>query len=418
MTDSDTHSKVVQYLLSFLLYGNAEAARQIGYTRSEEEAKKYKINILPSLLSPLWDKSKTWSDFYPEAERLITCKHLPADADLLSLVCFFVSNAEETVVKSRDNHGRLSGKDSLIGKHGLNMIPLVDEIARSLMKRLDLPAPEQTLTAVNLTHDVDTIAHFRHLRGAIGGVYRHQTAQVVKSIKSIHNDPAYTFPLINSLDSRLHDCGNVNQLYFIKAADGKGYDYPQYSLNGSDFRAFLYSEISGSPFFRSGANIGLHTAYNDRDMRRQKLTLENAVRSALSSPVTITANRFHYLRISNARLQQLADSGIKDDYSLAFADLAGFRLQTSRPVRWINPETLQLTSLTLHPLTVMDCTLSNDNYMNLSEEEAYYTTAQLIDKTRQNAGELTLLWHNTSFEQGQYHRSLYPAVLQYIEQVQ
>ena len=113
-------------------------------------------------------------------------------------------------------------------------------------------------------------------------------------------------------------------------------------------------------------------------------------------------------------MQKLADAGITDDYSIGFADYAGFRLLTSRPVRWINPKSLQLTTLTLHPLTIMDCTLSNDNYMNLSEDEAYYACQQIIDKTYQNSGELTILWHNSIFAQKGYHKSLYPAVVRLI----
>ncbi|MGN0209374.1 MAG: hypothetical protein ACI397_07975, partial [Paludibacteraceae bacterium] len=98
-----------------------------------------------------------------------------------------------------------------------------------------------------------------------------------------------------------------------------------------------------------------------------------------------------------------------------------FRLQTSRPVRWINPKTYTLTPLTLHPLTVMDCTLSNANYMNLqTEDEAYFFCEQLFDKVRQYAGDITLLWHNSIFKSNttnnnnesiNYHTTLYPKLL-------
>jgi hypothetical protein len=94
-----------------------------------------------------------------------------------------------------------------------------------------------------------------------------------------------------------------------------------------------------------------------------------------------------------------------------FPDCIGFRLQTTRPVRWINPKTMQLTELTLHPLTVMDCTLSNNNYMNLNEDEAYFECQRLFEKVYQNAGEITLLWHNTIINPSTYHKSLYPKLL-------
>jgi hypothetical protein len=72
---------------------------------------------------------------------------------------------------------------------------------------------------------------------------------------------------------------------------------------------------------------------------------------------------------------------------------------------------MQLTHLVLHPMAVMDCTLSNVNYMNLSEDEAYFECQRLFEKIYQNAGEVVLLWHNTSVTQEGYHRSLYPKLL-------
>ena len=97
---------------------------------------------------------------------------------------------------------------------------------------------------------------------------------------------------------------------------------------------------------------------------------------------------------------------------MMFPDQVGFRLQTTRAVRWINPKTMTLTPLVLHPLTVMDCTLSNTNYMNLSEDEAYFECQRLFEKVHQNRGEIVLLWHNTNITGNTYHRSLYPKLLE------
>ena len=115
-------------------------------------------------------------------------------------------------------------------------------------------------------------------------------------------------------------------------------------------------------------------------------------------------------------MQRLADAGITDDFTMGFADEAGFRLQTTRAVRWINPQTMRLTSLTLHPLTVMDGTLSNADYMNLNEDEAYFLCERLFSKVQMHHGDLCLLWHNSIFAETPYHRSLYPKLLQLIHE--
>ena len=121
--------------------------------------------------------------------------------------------------------------------------------------------------------------------------------------------------------------------------------------------------------------------------------------------------RAHYLRSDIDHMQRLADAGYTDDFTMGFADQAGFRLQTCRAVRWINPKTMQLTPLTLHPLIVMDNTLSQANYMNLTEDEAYFLCERLIDKVRLHHGDLCLLWHNSNLTPDTYHRALYEKVI-------
>ena len=145
----------------------------------------------------------------------------------------------------------------------------------------------------------------------------------------------------------------------------------------------------------SGARIGLHSSYYGDP-------IEN---------MPYTWHRSHYLRCSINQMQRLSKTGITDDFTMGFADAIGFRLQTTRPVRWINPSSLTVTTLTLHPLMIMDNTLSNDNYMNLGEDEAYFLCERLIDKVRMHHGDLCLLWHNSSFTPDTYHKSLYEKII-------
>ena len=62
----------------------------------------------------------------------------------------------------------------------------------------------------------------------------------------------------------------------------------------------------------------------------------------------------------------------------------------------------------------MDNTLSQANYMNLTEDEAYFLCERLIDKVRMHHGDLCLLWHNNSINEMSYHKSLYEKLLGYL----
>jgi hypothetical protein len=164
--------------------------------------------------------------------------------------------------------------------------------------------------------------------------------------------------------------------------------------------------------YKSGAEIGLHTSYeagmNPELIAEEKVTLEEVC------GFTVHCNRNHYLmwrEIGNG--WALAKAGINRDSSLGYADVAGFRLGVCRPIPLFDPIKIQSFGIEEHPLVVMDCTLSNTNYMNLNEEDAFSYCKKLIDQTRKHQGEFVMLWHNTMFvpEQNNYHPKLYQKLL-------
>jgi hypothetical protein len=224
---------------------------------------------------------------------------------------------------------------------------------------------------------------------------RGQMKQVLAARRDIHNDPAYTFSWLIAQDKKVE---GAEVVYFVKDTPGKGKDYPQYDLQSADFTG-LKRQLEDS-----GAQLGWHSSCYDLASSPHRLI-------ALS-PNSLQLHRSHYLSCSIEKMQQLVEMGVKDDFTMMFADQAGFRLQTTRAVRWINPMTWQLTELTLHPMTVMDCTLSHEHYMGLSEDEAYFECQRLFEKVHQNAGEVVLLWHNTIINNETYHKTLYPKVLE------
>ena len=387
--------EIVDYIIQFLLYGNEEAAKQVGYTINEAEWQNYRVVIVPN---GQLGKEIVMPDFSEAKGERLEAKGTEQPTwiirtDIVYNTFFFISRAEEVINKQRDEHGRFLAKYSILGQNNRLMIPMVDEYARMLMKLLDLPLPTPSFSQIYLTHDVDTIAHYRHLRGAIGGIVRGEWRKVMASLRDIHNDPAFTFSWLIAQDKKVE---GAERIYFVKDTMGKGYDYPQYKLDGKDF------ETAEQLIKNSGAKIGWHGSYYGGDKTNRLLGDKAGL------------HRSHYLRCSIDQMQRLAEVGVTDDFTMMFPDQVGFRLQTTRPVRWINPKTMQLTDLVLHPLTVMDCTLSNSNYMNLNEDEAYFECQRLFEKVHQNAGEVVLLWHNTTPAGNMYHRSLYPKLLEII----
>ena len=400
--------EIVEYIISFLLYGNEDAAKQVGYTADEAEWRYYRVVIVPNgqlgkeIVLPDLSEAKGERLEAKGAEHPTWIIH----TDIVYNTFFFISRAEELINMQRDEHGRFLAKYSILGQNNRLMIPTVDEYARMLMKLLDLPLPTPSFSKIYLTHDIDTVAHYRHWRGAIGGIMRGQWRKVMASLKNLHNDPAFTFSWLIAQDKKVE---GAKCIYFIKDTEGKGYDYPQYKLDGKDF------ETAEQLIVNSGAKIGLHSSYYGGKMTNvvvfTHMVNKESVREGDIIKIKDLYHRSHYLRCSIDDMQMLVNMGITDDFTMMFPDQVGFRLQTTRPVRWINPKTMKLTDLILHPLTVMDCTLSNSNYMNLNEDEAYFECQRLFEKIHQNAGEIVLLWHNTTPTGNTYHHSLYPKLL-------
>ncbi len=395
--------EIVEYIITFLLYGNHEAIKQVGYTADESQWDKYRVVIVPNghlgkeIVMPDFKEAKGERR---EAESEENRRWI-IRTDIIYNTFFFISRAEELINPQRDEHGRFLAKHSILGQNNRLMIPTVDEYSRLLMKLMGLPLPTPSFSKIYLTHDVDSIDQYRHWRGALGGILRGKAREVIAALKDIHNDPAFTFSWLISQDKQVE---NAEVVYFIKDTYGKGYDYPQYDLHGKDF------EIVEQLIKTNGAKLGIHSSYYGSISTTAEL-YGHIVNQPTFLPQKQIYHRSHYLNCSIDQMQRYANLLISDDFTMMFPDQVGFRLQTTRAVRWINPKTMQLTNLVLHPLTVMDCTLSNPQYMNLSEDEAYFECQRLFEKIHQNAGEVVLLWHNTIITDDGYHRSLYPKLL-------
>ena len=382
----------IDYILTWLCYGDEALAKRVAYTADEKELENYDVIIVPN---GHFGQTVVLPDLKPVVVEQPAKNKAIIRTDIVYNTFFFTSRAEEIFNTERDPHGRFVAVHSLLGYNNRMLIPSLDENARLLLKLLNAPLPTPGFNRIYLTHDIDAIARYRNLKGAIGGLKKGQKEAVLASIRDIHNDPYYTFPWLIEQDARVPD---AQALYFIKYTQGKGFDYPQYNLHGRDFKQ-LKKQLA-----ESGAQFGTHSSYYEEWVDELGKTPKAAY----------PLHRTHYLRLGIRQMQRLTNAGITDDFTMGFADQVGFRLQTTRAVRWINPFNFKLTPLILHPLIIMDTTLSNPNYMNLTEDEAYFVCEQLINKVRMHHGDLCILWHNSNLTSDTYHRSLYPKILQLI----
>lgn len=416
----------IQYILNFL-----RCTPDIHYLRFEEITDQHRIVIIQS---DFWDKRKYLTPDsmpqlpLPQLEGMPIlygkgkCHYLKhqiiIEADFIASTFFLLSRYEELFAhpNQKDSYGRMIGKESLLYQAQALQMPLIDRYAffiQECLKKLGLEVPNyQPTSSIHLTHDVDTLAFYRSFRGSIGGIMRalvypnHQLKYVLKSWFNSTKDTGFQFPWMIQQDSLL---SKATVYYFLKGVkQAKGLDYPKYS------KRLLKKFLKLLP---ETTQFGLHTS-TQADKNNQLIAKEKQqVEEWLEKP--ITNNRWHFLHTTQLNsFSTLEKVGITDDFSMAYPDMPGFRMGTSRPFYWINPYTKQVTQLKIHPLLIMDVSLSNPEYLHLNESEAYQVCLQLIHEVEKYGGEINLLWHNNAFTPIQTasfnHKALYEQLLSYL----
>ncbi len=430
--------ETLEYILNFLA-GFELPQGTIGYTANRDEFGQYKLVIVPcgffdkkkygrygSLPSLPLEQVGGTPLLYGKPHALRTEETCVVYADIVASTYFLISRYEETVCTVRDQEGRMPTSASTL--HQIDCIhrPLVDEygeLLRQWLKELGVDVPERSegFAKVHLTHDVDKITQYRNLRGFAGGMLRGLRKKSSEHMKSVlkaafcgaEYDPLYTFDWLFEQNKRVKDAETV--VFFKAGRSWIRQDQPCYRLRSREVQGVF------DLCRKHRASMGLHASYKSgkkpQIIASEKRRLERAMRQE------VTYNRHHYLRSCEAQdMQALVDAGITDDFTMGFADWAGFRLGTCRAVRWINPTNGELTKLTLHPLTIMECTLSGAKYMNLPYEKALKHCKQLIEQVYKHGGEVNLLWHNTSVsrlpEYANYEAKLYEEVVGMIQEKQ
>lgn len=135
--------------------------------------------------------------------------------------------------------------------------------------------------------------------------------------------------------------------------------------------------------------IGLHPSYYQMD----KEELMRVGKANLNTfGVKIKSNRFHFLRFAIPEsYQKLLDQGIYNDYSMGYADMVGFRAQTSRSFLFYDLKSEKVTDLRLHPFVCMDAVLCN--YATLTKVEVVQIIGRIINEIKLLGGTVCLLWH-------------------------
>ena len=447
--------KIRQYLIDFLVgslwvqsEGDDRFQRRfeaIGYTDDPEQMKLYPIVIIPSGFFRMdvygTEESmptlplKTWRGIpllFGESREEWSAdgSQLIIHADLLASTYFLISRYEEMYRRSeRDSYGRFPGKSSLPYRAGFLHRPIIDEYGEALRQilletgiaerhNLRLEERPQTFSRVNLTHDLSRPYNYRGWRSFLRAWLKQKKSPLEAARLSFSadiEDDYFTFPKFlkwdrNTCDSLGRDRSDI--FLFIRMPSRHPLDKPYYSLHSLYLRRIL--SIAAKHKVLLALQCSYASGHQSELISKERHQFEKAFRQR---PRGLRHNKLTSCEPED--LLQAYVSGFRNDYSMGYADVVGFRLGTCRPVKFINPNTRLLTELILHPLVLRDLTLSDQRYMALEQDEAERIAHDLIRTTARYNGELTLLWHNDLLSQKTHpwHSVLYRSMLRLIEEL-
>ncbi len=315
--------------------------------------------------------------------------------DLMAMCFYLVSRYEEYLPFKADTHKRFSADQSVAARVGFLQIPLIDLWVAKLGEILKAKFPGLHLKQKKYRfcpgYDIDYAWAFLH-RGGIrkwgsrlkkiikGQMAALRQEQAVLSGKL--SDPYDNFSYMDEV----HQKFGLNPRYFFLVAD-----YGKFDQNHA------YSNIYFQKLIKNIAKkypIGIHPSYFTTESP-QKLVVEKKRLETIVED-EVYHSRQHFLRISFPQTyEQLIKAGIKEDFSLGYADAIGFRASIAQPFFWYNLRTEEQTNLLLHPIQVMDVTLNK--YLQLDPQEAVQQTRFIIEQCKIVGGQFQCLWHNSSF---------------------
>jgi peptidoglycan/xylan/chitin deacetylase (PgdA/CDA1 family) len=331
--------------------------------------------------------------YRPEAWEAVERGELPEN-DLLAAGFFHLARVEERGAEV-DRHGRFLAASSCLDP----LDPPLERLRREL--GAEPPLYRGARFAVALTHDVDVPWRWTPIgvRGAAARLKSHALAGRVGPAahearglarvplhKVRGTDPNWRFAETAAAEREL----GARSTFFLIAGHG-------HRADGAAPEAYdrLRPRLVET-LLESGAEVGLHGSYlAAEDIGR--LARERAVLAQLDGP--LIGQRYHYLRVDPHRnLAPLSGIGFRYDTSLGFPDALGFRAGIAHPFRPWNFARDRPADLVEVPLAVMDATLAEERYANLSAADAKPQVLELLDRAAEHGGAFSILWHPERFD--------------------
>ncbi len=311
--------------------------------------------------------------------------------DLFAMVFYLLARVEEYNPLDLDNHKRYKSSNSCLAKKDLLHIPIIDLAIIKLKEHIEsfysLEIKQFKQYQFKSTIDIDHIFAYKAKRWITkaGSLFKDVAKLNVQRIKDRFKkkDP---YDRLEDI-VQWHNDLKVDPCFFVLTTLKNGQYDRSLNPNNSCFKDKI-SSLSKTN------KIGIHPSYQSNTDSKIVERELNKLQEIISKNITIS--RQHFLLLSMPETyRNLIALGIKEDYSMGYADVLGYRSGTSQSFLWYDLEQDECTDLRLFSFQMMDVTLKN--YLGYSPDIALVEMKKHIDLIRKVNGVACLIWHNSSF---------------------
>lgn len=317
--------------------------------------------------------------------------------DLFAASFYLITRYEEYLPFTADEHGRFAASESLAFKNNFLHIPVINLWAHDLKDALSTKYPslsfQKNAYQFTPTYDIDHAYLFKHKSSFVNFgskvkdllTFDFANMKLRKQvIKNKIADPYDTFNYLN----QIHQQNKLNPIFFFLLADRAKYDKP-INYNITALQKLINQTTQNS-------SVGIHPSYASN--KSYDLLETEVARLKNITGKAVEVSRQHFLKLSLPQTyQNLIKAGIKNDYTMGYAEHAGFRASIAQSFPFFDLEQNKTTSLRVQPFTIMDATYQF--YKGNNIEQFLVDAEAIIDITKSVNGQFISLFHNNSFSE-------------------
>lgn len=336
--------------------------------------------------------------------------------DIFAATFYLLSRYEEYLPHQKDMYGRYDHENSLAFKQGFLNIPLVNLwlqcFKNSLEQKFSDFKPQGSRFKVLPTYDIDEAYSFKHkewwrsagaaIKDLVRGKWDNFSFRR-KVLDNMEQDPFDSYDWIDNL----HRPTTLKPRYFFLVPERTGkYD-----------RNILPKETALQTLVKRHADkyeIGIHPSWQSGD---EPALLNNEIKTLEHiSTAKIISSRQHFIRFTLPQtFRYLINAGIKEDFSMGYGSINGFRASVASPFYWYDLEKEETTYLRLYPFCYMEANSFFEQKFStdqaLAEMRHYYQQVKKVN------GTFISIWHNTFLGTDQRFNGWREIYYQFIQEV-